>query len=178
MVLGISGEYNTGMIRDRHDEESRRIHIRLRCVIVHEEKLLVTYTKDGDFYFFPGGHMQWGESIIEGCQREIREELGDDVEFEFEKVLYMTEFIEPNKEKHSHEIFVLGRVNKSEELDGKMDPEHPDGSFWTTWLELDNLPDNLYPTTLAKQIAKEYKIGFPSQGEYFEPTKAGKARQQ
>jgi len=151
---------------DRHEEESKRIHIRLRCVIIHGDKLLVSYTKDHDFFFFPGGHMIWGESVSEGCKREIKEELGDDVEFEFKKILYITEFIEKEKGKHSHELFILGDVNKHEELEGKIDPEHPDGHWWTTWLDLNNLPSNLYPEILAKRIAKEYKNGFPSQGEY------------
>jgi len=151
---------------DKHDEESERIYIRLRCVIIHGDKLLATYTKDHDFYFFPGGHMKWGESVVEGCKREIKEELGEDVEFEFEKILYITEFLERDKGKHSHEIFVLGKINKFEELEGKLDPEHADGHWWSTWLDLDNLPSNLYPEILAKRVAKEYKAGFPVQGEY------------
>lgn len=151
---------------DRHEEESKKIHIRLRCVIIHEDKLLVSYTKEHDFYFFPGGHMMWGESVIEGCQREIKEELGEDIDFEFEKILYIREFLEKEAGKHSLELFILGSVNKFEELEGKIDPEHDNGLWWSTWLDLNNLPSNLYPEILAKRIAEEYKKDFPSQGEY------------
>lgn len=157
--------YNTRMA-DRHDEESKRIFIRLRCVIVHNNKLLTSYSKEHDFYFFPGGHMIWGESIIDGCKREIKEELGNDVNFEFKKVLFIREFLEKEHDKHSIEFFILGDVNKYEELEGKLDPEHEDGLWWSTWLNLDNLPKNLFPELLAKKITDEYKQGFPTQGEY------------
>jgi ADP-ribose pyrophosphatase YjhB (NUDIX family) len=149
---------------DRHDTEGDRIHIRLRCVIVKEGKLLATYTKKNDFYFFPGGHMIWGETVKEGCIREIKEELGEEVEFEFKKILYIRDFIE--KEKQSLELFILGDINKFEELEGKLDPEHEDGSLWSEWLDLNNLPGNLLPKQLAVKIEEEFKKGFPSQGEY------------
>lgn len=151
---------------DRHEEESKKIHIRLRCVIIHSDKLLVSYTKEHDFYFFPGGHMMHGESVIGGCKREIKEELGEDVEFEFKKILFIREFLEKEIGKHSLELFILGSVNKFEELEGKIDPEHDNGLWWSTWLDLNNLPSNLYPEILAKRIAEEYKKDFPSQGEY------------
>ena len=151
---------------DRHEAEGDKIFIRLRCVIVHGDKLLATYTKEYDFYFFPGGHMTWGESVIEGCKREIKEELGDDVEFTFKKILYVREFLEKEEGKHSLELFILGDVNKHEELEGRLDPEHENGQWWATWLDLNNLPSNLYPELLAKKIAKEYKKGFKTQGEY------------
>ena len=110
--------------------------------------------------------MIWGETIVEGCKREIKEEMGDDVEFEFKKILYIREFLEKDKGKHSLEFFVLGEVNKDEELEGRIDPEHENGLWGSTWLDLNNLPENLYPKKLAKKIAEDYKNNFPNQGEY------------
>ena len=148
------------------NNKDKKIDIRLRCVIIHGDKLLATYYKKTDHYFFPGGHMEWGENVVEGCQREIREELGDDVEFEFKKVLYIREYFEKDKDRQNLELFILGDVNKFEELEGKLDPEHADGSLWTSWLDLNNLPENIFPQLLAKRIAVEYKNDFPTQGEY------------
>lgn len=110
--------------------------------------------------------MIWGESVIDGAKRELKEELGDDVEFEFKKILFIREFLEKDKGKHSLELFILGDINKDQELEGRLDPEHENDFWWTTWLDLKNLPSNLYPEKLAKKIAQDYKKGFPSQGEY------------
>lgn len=151
---------------DRHEAEGDRIFVRVRCVIIHNDKLLATYSKEHDFYFFPGGHMIWGESVIDSAKRELKEELGDDVEFKFKKILYIREFLEKDKGKHSLELFLLGDINKFQELEGRLDPEHENGQWWTTWLDLNNLPSNLYPEQLAQRIAEEYKKGFPREGEY------------
>jgi 8-oxo-dGTP diphosphatase len=151
---------------DRHEAEGERIYIRLRCVIVKNDKLLVTYTKEHDYYFFPGGHMIWGESLIDCSKREIKEELGNDVEFEFKKILFIREFLEKEKGKHSLELFILGDINKGEELEGRIDPEHENGLWKSTWLDINNLPKNLFPVIVANKINQEYKNGFPSQGEY------------
>lgn len=147
-------------------QENNNIFVRIRCVIVHDDSLLVSYSKEYDYYFFPGGHMQWGESIVECAQREIREELGDDVIFDFKKILFIREMLEEKKGAHSLEIFVLGNVNKYKELEGKIDPEHTNGLWWSTWVDLKDLPDNLLPPLLAQKIGEEYKNDFPSQGEY------------
>ena len=151
---------------DRHEVEGNRIFIRLRCVIIHGDKLLASYSKEHDFYFCPGGHMIWGESVVDGAKRELKEELGDDVEFEFKKILYIREFLEKEKGKHSLELFILGDINKDQELEGRPDPEHENGQWWATWLDLANLPGSFYPEIIAKKIAEDYKNGFPSQGEY------------
>jgi len=46
------------------------------------------------------------------------------------------------------------------------DPEHPDGSVWMTWLDIDNLPDNLLPKTLSAKLLDDFNNGFPKEGEY------------
>jgi len=35
--------------------DSRRINVRVRLVIIQEEKILMSYVKDEDFYFYIGG---------------------------------------------------------------------------------------------------------------------------
>ncbi len=41
-----------------------------------EEKILVCRNKGKDYYFFHGGHIEFGESSKQALQRELREELG------------------------------------------------------------------------------------------------------
>lgn len=59
----------------------KKIKPRVRLVIIKNKKLLLTYTKDGDFYFYIGGKMEFGETLEQACLREIKEECGKDVDF-------------------------------------------------------------------------------------------------
>lgn len=142
------------------------INIRLRLVIIKNEKLLTSYTKKHDFYFYIGGHMEFGETILEGCKREIVEECGEGTKFKLKKVLYIRDFFDPDSGEQNVELFILADINKFEELEHKFDPQHKDGSMWLTWLDINNLPDNLFPKSLSKILLKDYKNGFPNAGEY------------
>ena len=69
--------------------------IRARCVIIHDHQILLEHVTDEDFYFYPGGRIEQFETIIQAANREIREEI--DREFQFQKVLYIREFIDSEK---------------------------------------------------------------------------------
>lgn len=142
-----------------------KIKIRLRLVIIKEGKLLAYYDSIDDYYFYIGGKLEFGETIEDGWKREIKEELGDDVEFTFKKILYVRDFILEEKNEHSLELFILGDINKFIEIDERPDPEY-DGKKWPKWLDLKNLPDNLYPKPLSKKLLEDYKAGFPREGKY------------
>lgn len=142
-----------------------KIKIRLRLVIIKNDKLLAYYDSMDDYYFYIGGKLEFGETIEDGWKREISEELGDDVEFTFKKILYIRDFILKEKNEHSLELFILGDINKFMEIDERPDPEY-DGKKWPKWLDLDNLPKNLYPKPLSKKLLEDYKAGFPREGEY------------
>ena len=60
----------------------------------------------------------------------------------------------------------MGNIDKTEGLEGLKDQQHPDGSVWLTWLNVDELPDNLLPKTLSAKLPDDFKDGFPKQGEY------------
>jgi len=145
--------------------EDKKVRISLRLVIIRNGKLLATYNSESKIYYYLGGRLEFGETIVEGAKREIREELGNDVEFSFNKILYIRDFIVPDKSTHNVELFILGEINKLEEVEHFIDPEHG-GRNWSTWLDIDNLPANLYPKPLTKNIQKDYKNNFVNSGEY------------
>lgn len=57
------------------------------------------------------------------------------------------------------------KVDKFMEIDERPDPEY-EGKKWPKWLDLNDLPDNLYPKPLSKKLLEDYKAGFPREGEY------------
>lgn len=146
--------------------ENHKINIRLRLVIIKNGKLLVQFRQQHNYYHYVGGHLEWGETILEGCIREIAEEcIG--AKFEFNKILYIRDFLFPEREnEHSVEFFILGDINKFEELEHHFDPQHPKNDVWCTWLDINNLPDNLFPHPLSLKLSEDYKNGFPNEGEY------------
>ena len=148
--------------------ENHQINLRVRLIVINNNKLLVQFRKKQNYYHYIGGHLEYGETIKEACIRETKEECGDDVQFEFQKIVYIRDFINLKEEGHSVELFILGNINKLEGLEKLPDPQHPDGSVWLTWLNINHLPDNLLPKSLSDKLLKDFKNGFPQQGEYIE----------
>lgn len=55
------------------------------CIIIKNNKVLLVYEKRGNFWGFPKGHMEEGETEIETALREVKEEVGIDVKINPEK---------------------------------------------------------------------------------------------
>ena len=72
--------------------QDKKIVVRARAVILHEDKLLVVkHSPEDTFVALPGGHLEWKEDI-KGClKREMLEELG--VAPEIGRLLYINNFI-------------------------------------------------------------------------------------
>lgn len=143
----------------------QKIKVRLRLVIINDGKLLATYNSQENFYYYLGGKLDFGETVEEAWNREIKEECPPGTQFTFQKILYVRDFIQKENNEHSLELFVLGSVNKSEDLEKYHDPEHGERN-WSTWLDINNLPVNLYPQSLSKKLLADFKNGFPREGEY------------
>lgn len=141
------------------------IKVRVRFVIVKEDKLLLHYDKADDFYFFPGGKLQFGETLKECYERKSKDELGQDAGFQFKKILYIRDYIE--NDEHSVELFILADVSKDLNIEGKSQ-SHDNNEGYLTWYEMDNLPENLYPKGLVKQLVNDWKSGFPMDGIYLQ----------
>lgn len=48
----------------------------VRALIVQNRRILVCQTKGRDYYFLPGGHVEFGETMYEALRRELFEEMG------------------------------------------------------------------------------------------------------
>jgi len=74
----------------------------IRAIIQDRGKILVCQHKEKGYYFFPGGHLKFGESVKNGLFREIREELNATVKkFSF---IGMVDNIYEEKSQRHHEI--------------------------------------------------------------------------
>jgi ADP-ribose pyrophosphatase YjhB (NUDIX family) len=54
----------------------KEIEVLVRAIIKNKGKILVCKKLNKRYYFFPGGHVEFGESAKEALSRELKEELG------------------------------------------------------------------------------------------------------
>ena len=57
----------------------KEVEILVRAVIQIKGKILVCKKLKKRYYFFPGGHLEFGETIKKALTREIKEELGANI---------------------------------------------------------------------------------------------------
>ena len=142
----------------------KRIKQRVRLIIIKKGKILLSYTEDEKFYFYIGGKVEYGETIIQACQREIEEECGG-AKFTFKKILYVRDYIKLKQNEHSLELYILGDIDKFKEIEKIRDKEHPD--HYQTWVDLNKLfRIDIRPKNLINQLTIDYQNNFPDGTKY------------
>ena len=76
--------------------KQKNIKVRLRLVIIKNNKLLATYDSVDNYFFYVGGKLEFGETVKNGCQREVTEECGSWAKFVFKKNAALVGFRERN----------------------------------------------------------------------------------
>jgi ADP-ribose pyrophosphatase YjhB (NUDIX family) len=134
-----------------HDKE---IIIKVRGIILHDEKLLVVEHAHSNFMALPGGHLEFGEDAITCLKRELIEELG--IEPKIGKLLYINTFID-NKDKKQYVEFFFEIENGESYLDiEKLNRTHAHELAEIVWISRsDNI--NILPEALSKDF-KENNI--------------------
>lgn len=69
---------------------NKNIIIKVRGIIIHDNKLLIVKHKETNFMALPGGHLEYGEDVVTCLKRELIEELG--VNPEIGRLLYINTF--------------------------------------------------------------------------------------
>lgn len=91
---------------------------------------------------FPGGWLDYGEKIFACGQREVKEEVGLDVEIV--KVISVGDQLRYMEDKGLH-VVNIGLLAKY--LDGEPKLLEPDKCVRWEWFDLDNLPESLFEGT-------------------------------
>jgi 8-oxo-dGTP diphosphatase len=90
---------------------------------------------------FPGGHLKAKERIAECAEREVSEELGEDIDVEItDEILSIRENCIAPQYIHHLTILIKGIHKK-----GEPKVNEPDKCEKWEWFDLDNLPSPLFP---------------------------------
>lgn len=86
----------------RYDKGINRFNYRVAGVALNESSVLLHQGEGDDFWVLPGGRVELGEAAEETLKREMREEIGTEVEVV--RLLWFVENFFTYAEKNYHEI--------------------------------------------------------------------------
>jgi ADP-ribose pyrophosphatase YjhB (NUDIX family) len=86
----------------RFDMENNRFNYRVVGVAVHNDSVLLHRAEGEGFWTFPGGRAEFGEPAEQTLKREMREEIG--VEVEVVRLLWLVENFFTYADMRYHEI--------------------------------------------------------------------------
>ncbi|MBU1199783.1 MAG: NUDIX hydrolase [Nanoarchaeota archaeon] len=138
---------------------AEKIAIRPCVVLFKDNKVLCIRSKyaDGEYYLFPGGGIESGETILNCAIREMREETGLTVDIV--KLIYVNDWI---KDKKSNER-VLNMFFLAKHKSGKIIKGEKDGGKVKSveWIDLDKFSEiDFRPKSVAKRIKKDSEKNF------------------
>lgn len=129
-------------------KEEKQIKVGVGVLIV-KDGLILLHQRKGSHgageYAFPGGHLEFGESIEQCAKREAREEAG--IEIDNIRFLYFKN-ITQYEDKHYANVEVIANLKSGKPKN--MEPEY--GGEWG-WYSIDNLPKPLFGTVKECFIA-------------------------
>lgn len=137
-------------MENKHKNE---VEICARAVIRNRGKILVCWHKLKKYYFFPGGHVDFGEAAESALMRELKEEL--DIRVKKVSFIGIVENIykdKDDKEKH-HEINLVFEVF-AEKTKDKSKEDHIDFVFLDS---KEFQKEKILPLSLRKSIIKWLK---------------------
>lgn len=127
------------------------------CALIRDNNRVLTIKKQSDedfFYILPGGGQEFGETLIEALQREVREEVGASIRNNL--LLCVREYIGKNHEHfrrdkniHIASHIFLCEIDEEDKYIQKPDEDQV-GCEWISIDELENY--NFYPRGLIEII--------------------------
>ncbi len=125
----------------------------VKAIFRFKDKVLYYKTTNG-IRDVPGGHIEFGESVLDALKRELNEEIGFDLNFEPE-FIYNWSYIK--KEKLIHRVYFVYLIDLSEPLEFKS-KEYPN-EIKFIWLNKNKIKEQNFLPDFEKSllIATEYK---------------------
>ena len=142
------------------DVDDYKLNVRAAGVMIHNGKILVHKNVNSDHYALIGGRVEIGESSANTIKREIKEELGKDVEITG-YISTIENFFEMKGSKY-HEILFVHRAEFINENDQKIEYtlKNVEGKDYLQyeWLDLDKIDEYPILPNAIKEILREKKF--------------------
>ncbi len=139
------------------EKEQAHFNYRVAGVAIHNGRILLDRNSRNTYWVLPGGHPEMMEPMVEALRREVREEIGADVEVV--RLLWIMEnFFHKRKDIHELCFYFLMELEPDSHLlksEGPFYGQEHEHTLTFQWFPLDevllsNLP--LYPGNLARAL--------------------------
>ena len=138
---------------------AEKIGIRPATITIYEDKILLVKSQyDGEeFFLFPGGGLEFGETLEEGAIRETVEETG--IKVKIKELVCINEYIcKENWNKRSIATFFLAKPIDKKEINAQTtDGGKIKEAVWVEIKELEKL--DIRPKILIKGIKNYFEKG-------------------
>ena len=135
------------------EKENYKFNARVSALIYNknQDKILLFKIEDGrDYYMLPGGRIEMFEDSKTAIKREVKEELGFDIEFNLCSI--QENFLEKNNKKITQYCFCYRGVFDGEIKNNKFVCLDNSNQYFY-WLDLDKIKDyKIFPKSTYKLI--------------------------
>ena len=132
-------------------DKNNNFEICARAIIQNNGKILVCYEKGNDYYFTPGGHINFGESAKEALYRELKEELN--ISIKRCSFIGAVENIFVQNDENHHELDLVFNIEAGNVSD-KSEEDHIDFLF----MDIERFSkEEILPIVLQKALLKWLK---------------------
>lgn len=127
------------------------IEVIARAVILRNSKMLLCKHTKYSHYYLPGGHVEFGETIEEALQRELKEELNTSTKIKMPVGVLQQSFVQEGKKRHE--------INFIYSVDIKtQNPKSAESHLEFHWVAIKDFPKaEIKPIKLKKEILKWIK---------------------
>lgn len=142
------------------DVDDYKLNVRAAGVIIHNGKILTHRNVNSDHYALIGGRVEIGESSANTIRREIKEELGKDIEITG-YISTIENFFEMKGSKY-HEIMFVHKIEFTNEEDKKIEyvMKNIEGKDYLQyeWIELNRIDEYPLVPISVKDVLKENRF--------------------
>lgn len=142
------------------DVNNYKLNVRAAGVMTHNGKILVHRNVNSDHYALIGGRVEIGENSVDTIKREIKEELGKDIEI-IGYISTIENFFEMKNSKY-HEIMFVHKIEFINEDDKKIEytMKNIEGKEYLQyeWIEINKIDEYPLVPKVIKSILKENKF--------------------
>lgn len=141
------------------DIDDWRLNCRAAGIIIHNNKVLLHHNTQDTYYALLGGRVKFGENSADAVRREIREELGKEVEITG-YISTVENFFEI-KGKQYHEIMFVHKVEFTNDDDKKIEytlkniEGNTEKDIQYEWISLEDLESTCIKPVIIKQILQD-----------------------